>query len=68
MLHKARDHLIESPCVAVCKLDAEGRVCTGCYRTTEEITIWALLDGDAKRRVISDAALRKQAQTRFMKQ
>ncbi len=31
--------MIKSPCVKICKLIDS--VCVGCYRTTEEITMWS---------------------------
>ena len=30
----------QSPCVAVCVLDARAGFCTGCYRTIDEIGEW----------------------------
>jgi predicted Fe-S protein YdhL (DUF1289 family) len=62
IIHKMRDHLIESPCIAVCKLDAEGRFCTGCYRTVDEITDWPKLGRADKYAVIENA--RKRRETR----
>ena len=40
---------MESPCVKICKLIDS--VCIGCYRTTEEITMWSK-DTDEKRDTI----------------
>ena len=31
---------IPSPCIGVCKLDADRRVCEGCLRTVDEIARW----------------------------
>ncbi|MFO1470733.1 MAG: DUF1289 domain-containing protein [Turneriella sp.] len=56
-------HLIESPCIAVCKLDAERAYCTGCFRTVREIEGWPGFCREQKYRVISDAANRKLAAT-----
>ena len=42
---------VGSPCVSICMLDAED-VCTGCFRTAQEITDWMRLDDDARRSVI----------------
>jgi uncharacterized protein len=64
-LLRLADHLIESPCIAVCKLDSAGKVCTGCYRTTDEIESWPSLDGAAKRNVIAASALRKSTAADF---
>ena len=32
--------MIKSPCVNVCILDEEGKVCIGCKRSVEEIMKW----------------------------
>jgi broad specificity phosphatase PhoE len=34
----AHKRAIETPCIRLCKLDAQMQICTGCLRTTEEIT------------------------------
>jgi predicted Fe-S protein YdhL (DUF1289 family) len=34
---------IPSPCIAVCTLDRTGRICTGCFRSLEEIARWESL-------------------------
>lgn len=39
---------VESPCNAVCTLDALGRMCVGCLRTAKEISAWPTLS-DAER-------------------
>ncbi|AFM14771.1 DUF1289 domain-containing protein [Turneriella parva] len=58
---RARDHLIESPCIAVCKLDDAGRICIGCYRTVDEITTWPQLDRQGKYAVIENARRRRSS-------
>jgi len=36
-----------SPCVSVCKMDAQRVLCQGCLRTIDEITRWSrMADGD----------------------
>ena len=40
---------MESPCVAVCKL--EKNICIGCNRTVEEITSWSRMT-DEQREVV----------------
>jgi predicted Fe-S protein YdhL (DUF1289 family) len=37
--------------VSVCALDADD-VCTGCYRTVDEITRWQGLDDESRRAVL----------------
>ena len=43
---------VGSPCVSVCMLDLDD-VCTGCFRTAQEITDWFAMDDDTRREVIS---------------
>ncbi len=32
---------VASPCISVCEMDKESGLCTGCYRTLEEIATWS---------------------------
>ena len=52
---------IESPCVQVCVLHPEARICLGCYRTSEEIAGWASMTPEERREImegLSDRATR----------
>nr|WP_315394089.1 DUF1289 domain-containing protein [uncultured Duganella sp.] len=42
---------VPSPCVSLCKMDAERRYCVGCLRTIDEIVNWSQADDDYKRAV-----------------
>lgn len=44
---------IESPCVRLCAIHPEERICTGCYRSIEEITNWSRMTSET-RRIIMD--------------
>ena len=33
-----------SPCISVCRMDANSGLCEGCFRTLEEIAGWSGLD------------------------
>ncbi|WBH17366.1 DUF1289 domain-containing protein [Sphingomonas radiodurans] len=50
-----------SPCVGVCRLDAAGALCLGCYRTLGEIGRWSGADA-AEREAIAAAANRRREQ------
>jgi len=39
---------LPSPCVRVCRIDAQTGWCEGCFRRLEEIGGWASLSEDAK--------------------
>lgn len=45
---------IESPCVKICVVHPEARICVGCHRTTDEIARWTRMT-PAERRAIMDA-------------
>jgi uncharacterized protein len=52
---------VESPCIRVCTLDESGGTCLGCFRTLDEIGLWAQLTDNARRLVVQQAAFRKRA-------
>jgi len=52
---------VASPCVSICKLDAAGRYCIGCFRTLDEIADWAALGAAAKREVLAALPSRRAA-------
>ena len=52
---------VPSPCISVCELDADGRICVGCFRTLDEIAVWGSLDATAKRRILAELPARKAA-------
>ena len=45
--------MIKSPCVDVCKIDPESRVCLGCNRTIEEIANWRSLNDSEKKKILT---------------
>jgi len=49
---------IESPCVQVCVVHPEMRICTGCYRTIDEISDWSRMTPEARRIIIDDLPAR----------
>jgi hypothetical protein len=44
---------VESPCVNVCVIHPETRLCTGCGRSIDEITAWSRMSQDARREVMT---------------
>ena len=42
---------IETPCINICRMDAENRYCIGCFRTLEEIKGWSQMT-DAERAAV----------------
>jgi len=51
-----------SPCISVCVLD-ENDICTGCFRSAEEITDWFMASAEQKREVLRRVRERREAST-----
>ena len=45
---------IESPCVKICVVHPETRLCTGCLRTIDEIGAWSKMTPEARREIMAD--------------
>ena len=45
------DACVASPCISICRMDADTALCVGCLRTIDEIASWGALDDDARRSV-----------------
>ena len=43
---------IESPCVRICVVHPEARICTGCHRTIDEISRWSRMTTEERREVM----------------
>lgn len=44
---------VESPCVKVCVVHPEARLCVGCLRTLDEIAGWARMTPEERRAVMA---------------
>lgn len=44
---------IESPCVNICVIDPDARICVGCYRTGDEIAGWSKLSPEDRRALMA---------------
>ena len=51
----------QSPCISVCLLD-EHDICTGCFRSANEITDWFMASAEQKREMLRLARERMEAQ------
>lgn len=40
-----------SPCISVCRMDADRQYCVGCLRTLDELRFWGKADATAKRQI-----------------
>ena len=45
---------IESPCIKICLVHPSEKICTGCYRTIDEISVWSKLPPEERRRLIQE--------------
>jgi predicted Fe-S protein YdhL (DUF1289 family) len=45
---------IDSPCVKICVIHPQARLCTGCLRSIDEITMWSKLTPDARRAIMQE--------------
>ena len=45
---------IESPCIKLCVIHPESRLCAGCYRSIEEIAAWSAMSTEARAAVMAD--------------
>jgi predicted Fe-S protein YdhL (DUF1289 family) len=52
----------QSPCISVCLLDDKD-ICTGCFRSADDITDWFMATADQKRDMLRRARERMEAST-----
>ena len=57
MITPAKD--VPSPCIGLCAVTDE--ICTGCYRTLDEITAWFTASPAGKRAILRAVARRESA-------
>lgn len=50
---------IDSPCVKVCVIHPQARICVGCLRTGDEIAIWSRMTPDARRKIMAELPARR---------
>ena len=43
---------IQSPCIKICVVHPEARLCTGCYRSLDEIRDWSRMSNDERAAVM----------------
>jgi hypothetical protein len=49
---------IESPCIQVCVVHPDERICTGCLRTMDEITRWSKMAADERSEIMQELPTR----------
>ena len=58
---------VPSPCVSVCRMDADRVFCIGCLRTIPEIAGWSRSDAASKRNVWRAIEVRASAQAGLLR-
>ena len=53
--------MIKSPCIDVCQMNPEQRLCAGCYRTLDEIARWSEMSDAERERVLAELPARRIA-------
>ncbi|UWQ47222.1 DUF1289 domain-containing protein [Leisingera aquaemixtae] len=43
---------IQSPCIKICVVHPEARICTGCYRSIDEIRDWSKMTNDERAEIM----------------
>jgi predicted Fe-S protein YdhL (DUF1289 family) len=49
---------VESPCIKICVVHPEARLCTGCLRSIDEITQWSRMPPETRKAIIADRPAR----------
>jgi hypothetical protein len=49
---------VESPCIKICVIHPEERLCVGCYRSIEEIATWSRLTPAERGAITADLPAR----------
>lgn len=49
---------VESPCIKLCVVHPEARLCMGCHRSLDEITAWSRMSPEARRAVMAELPAR----------
>ncbi|MGR3623829.1 DUF1289 domain-containing protein [Pseudophaeobacter sp.] len=45
---------VQSPCINICVVHPEARICTGCYRSIDEITSWSKMSNGERADVMAE--------------
>ena len=45
---------IESPCIKICVIEPNSRLCTGCLRSIDEISAWSRMSAEERQAVMAE--------------
>lgn len=60
-MSKANPLAVISPCISVCRMNADTGLCEGCLRTLQEIAAWSGLTDTARLSVLEAIEVRRSA-------
>ncbi|MCV2889598.1 DUF1289 domain-containing protein [Ruegeria aquimaris] len=49
---------IDSPCIRICVVHPTERICTGCFRTIDEISRWSRMESDERAQIMAELPAR----------
>ena len=49
---------VQSPCIKICVIHPEARLCTGCLRSIDEITQWSKMSNEARAAIMAELPTR----------
>ncbi len=52
---------VDSPCVQICVIHPETRLCAGCARSIDEISAWGRMSADERRAIMAELPTRDAA-------
>jgi hypothetical protein len=55
---------VQSPCINICVVHPEARLCSGCLRSIDEITRWSKMDTAERTQIIEELPSRKSQLTK----
>jgi uncharacterized protein len=55
---------IESPCVKICVVHPEAKICIGCYRSIAEIGGWSRMSAEERSLLMAELPQRAQTMTK----
>ena len=55
-----RRETVESPCIKLCVVHPDARLCIGCYRSLDEIAAWSRMTPEARRAVMAELPARAE--------
>ena len=59
--HVWKRNEIESPCIKLCVIDENHKLCIGCFRTAAEITKWSKLTSKKRKEIMETLKKRGEA-------